>query len=209
MAPNSNIWTNPSEKISPGTIATKKVPLKNTLITKVTPGAYHLAGNPGLRGSPISLRRRSHLPVTTSSLPISNMNLSFRNYRDSVLSIRDDIKIDPPAPAPASMIDLKAVEDLWSIGEQTIRERKDSDQPMINVQTPMGRQEQPTPRTREQQTPRNRKQSDLTPTQIEPVIQRLFTGKSPNRLAIPGEVGMPTRIRSRANSDFLTIESLP
>lgn len=141
MAPNSNIWTNPSEKISPVTIATKKVPLKNTLITKVTPGAYHLAGNPGLRSSPISLRRRSHLPVTTSSLPFSNMNLSFRNFRDSVLSIRGEIKIDPPAPAPApaSMIDLKAVEDLWSIGEQTIRERKDSDQPMIKVQTPMSR----------------------------------------------------------------------
>jgi hypothetical protein len=79
MAPNSNVWMNPSEKISPITIATKKVPLKNTLITKVTPGAFHLAGNPGIRGSPISLRRRSHLPVPTSSLPFPKMNLSFRN----------------------------------------------------------------------------------------------------------------------------------
>jgi hypothetical protein len=135
MAPNSNICTNPSEKISPVTIDTKKTPLKNTLIKKVTPGAYHLAGNPGLRGSPIGLRRRSHLPVTTSSLPVSNMNIPFRNFRESVLSIRDEIKIDPPAPV--SMIDLPSVEDLRSIEEQTIRERKDSDLPMINMKTPM------------------------------------------------------------------------
>jgi hypothetical protein len=139
MAPNSNIWMNPSEKINPVTIAIKKVPLMNTLIPKTPAGAYHLACNVGIRGSPISLRRRSNLTAATSSLSISNMNLSFRNYRDSVLSIRDEIRIDPPSPAPASMIDLREEEDLWSIEDQEIIERKDSDHPMINVESPMSR----------------------------------------------------------------------
>jgi hypothetical protein len=110
-----NTEMNPSDPLSPEILSpTKTNTRKKCMTLKVTPGAYHLGGNPGLTGSPNRLRRKSYISTTSAILPLSNMNVSFREFRDSVLSMRDDIKVDPPASLV--VIDIKPVEYLESPG---------------------------------------------------------------------------------------------
>jgi hypothetical protein len=124
---------------------------KKSIVYKVTPEAYHLRGNPGLRGSAERLRRRSYIQRKSAFSPVSNMNVSFRSFRDSILSKRDSIlskrdsilskrdiiKVD--LPASLGVIDIKYVEDLESLGEPTMREPLENDRPMMTVKSPQSR----------------------------------------------------------------------
>ena len=124
---------------------------KKSIVYKVTPEANHLRGNPGLRGSAERLRRRSYIQRKSAFSPVSNMNVSFRSFRDSILSKRDSIlskrdsilskrdiiKVD--LPASLGVIDIKYVEDLESFGEPTMREPLENDRPMMTVKSPQSR----------------------------------------------------------------------
>ena len=131
---------------------------KKSIVYKVTPEANHLRGNPGLRGSAERLRRRSYIQRKSAFSPVSNMNVSFRSFRDSILSKRDSIlskrdsilskrdsilskrdiiKVD--LPASLGVIDIKYVEDLESLGEPTMREPLENDRPMMTVKSPQSR----------------------------------------------------------------------